>query len=625
VSALRLAGAGLTAALVVGAAGGCATSESSSFGRAGNSSDVAAALARAKPGRGGIVNGTGNAMVFLATTGPSGGARVAAVDLQSGTVVWRHDDEASSRLVVSRPAVVYLRRGRGGGETLVGRDVKTGAVLWQKGLAAGRRRMGFAADGEGIYEVSHAPNNPRRAEVVRYDARSGAVAWREDIEGEAGAPAVRGGIVVVPRRAQYVTLMDATGGRVLADILSREEAASFVRALPEGLFFGSRGIFVAAPETAIASRKSGRYLQAKLPEFVRPVYHWDMYRPEQGDYSAVDRNRLLWRVAARGGGEPAFADARVVAHSFRFFFGLDPATGALRWAYSHPREDAVASEWAGDHVLFVANDGELGALETTSGRRTWRARPGVLEAGFTVRGATFDAEGFTPGGAQGGTAASDEPLERTLASILWDPDKRFGEVKMYAVTELTRLEGPRVTSELLRALESTELPPLVVQKAVEALVARRDQGSLELYSKALRTHHDYAEERRPPRIDVLARAVAVTKAASVVPALIEHLRLPDTDLGAIREIADAALATRHRDAVPAFEDFLLQYRADPAFGRSPAPVQAAAEVLLKLGGPSEKAMLLFIADDPRTVDPLRAYLQRALFAGEAPGGGQAGK
>jgi hypothetical protein len=69
--------------------------------------------------------------------------------------------------------------------------------------------------------------------------------------------------------------------------------------------------------------------------------------------------------------------------------------------------------------------------------------------------------------------------------------------------------------------------------------------------------------------------------------------------------------------VPAFVDFLLQYRADPAFGKDPAPVAAAAEVLMKLGGPSERATLLFVANEPRTVDPVRAYLQQALFAPEA--------
>jgi hypothetical protein len=54
--------------------------------------------------------------------------------------------------------------------------------------------------------------------------------------------------------------------------------------------------------------------------------------------------------------------------------------------------------------------------------------------------------------------------------------------------------------------------------------------------------------------------------------------------------------------------------------RAPGPVIAAAEVVLKLGGPGQRAALLFLAEDPRTVDPLRAHLRRALFPNEAGSG-----
>src|SRR5205085_9993076 len=114
-------------------------------------------------------------------------------------------------------------------------------------LPGGRNRVGYAADGDAVYDVTTA-GNPREIALVRYDARGGGTAWRQDLEGEAGAPAVRGGIVALPRRSQYVSLVDGGNGRVLADILCRDEAATFVRARPEGLFFGSRGVFLASPE-----------------------------------------------------------------------------------------------------------------------------------------------------------------------------------------------------------------------------------------------------------------------------------------------------------------------------------------------------------------------------------------
>jgi outer membrane protein assembly factor BamB len=583
--------------LVLGCAGGSATS---SFGRAGDEADVATALYKRGTG-GGIVNATGRPRVFLATSGTAG-HHVLAVDLDGGNVAWRQTDEVAGRIAVARAAVVYARPDG----ALVGRDMGSGKVLWQRALSRARKRLGYAADADAVYDVTQEGNNAREVTLARIDARSGSQDWSVDLEGEAGAPAVRAGLVVLPRRSQYVTLIDAARGRVLADILSRDEAASFVRALPEGIFFGSRGIFLAAKETAVATRKPGLYFQAKLPAFIRPVYDRDMYRPEQIDYSAVDRNRLLWRAAVSGS-RASFADDLVVAHTFRFFFGFDATSGRLRWAYSHPRTDAVASEHTGRSIVFVAADGELGAVDLGSGARLWQARA-TDEGVFTVRGATFDAEGFAPAG-----GGARESLPHTLANILWDNDKRFGDVKLYAITELARLEGKEVTAELLRALESEELPPQVVQKAVDALVERRDPASIELYTQALRNRSDYAEERRAPRLDVLARAVMVTKAKPAIPALVEHLRLPDTEPGAVRDIADAVLATGAREAVPAFQEFLVQYRADPGFANGPSPLTAAAEVLIKLGGASDRALLLFLADEPRTIDPLRAYLHRALL------------
>ena len=58
---------------------------------------------------------------------------------------------------------------------------------------------------------------------------------------------------------------------------------------------------------------------------------------------------------------------------------------------------------------------------------------------------------------------------------------------------------------------------------------------------ALRVHPDYAEDRQPKRLDFYARAVAALKAKEAVPLLVEYLRLPETDIEAVSEIASAVL------------------------------------------------------------------------------------
>ena len=153
---------------------------------------------------------------------------------------------------------------------------------------------------------------------------------------------------------------------------------------------------------------------------------------------------------------------------------------------------------------------------------------------------------------------------------------------------------------------------------MEVLVARQDRALLPVYMEALRVRPDYAEDRQPKRLDFFARAVTTLKAKEAIPLLVEHLRLPDTDLQAVGPIADAAIALQAKEALEPFQDFLLQYRADPAFVGNPAPLIAACNVLLKLGGAKQRSLLLFVAEAPHTIEPVSNHLQRSLVPEEPP-------
>ena len=444
------------------------------------------------------------------------------------------------------------------------------------------------------------------ATVRALDAVLGTPRWQHELpSGNVGAPAARGGLVAVPVQSQYVTLLDASTGDQLAQVLSSEEAATFVRALPEGLFFGSRGVFRLSPATAAGSRKSGGYAHATLPDFVRPVYWFDLYRPEQGDYSALDRNRILWRMTpADARGDARFRDDLAFVHNYRFFFGFDARSGALRWAYNHPLTEAVASADVGDTLAFVTADGELGALDARTGARTFTAKL----PGEAVRGATFDAEGWSPRAAAGAPA----PLGETLSTIVWDPDRRFWDVKMFAIEELARQPGREVTEQLLKITEQEGLPAAVYQKAGEALIARKDASAADLLARVLGVHADYAEGKAAPAVEILARAAGAMKATTAAPALVAHLRRPETPPAALTQIARALAAVGATDALPALRDFVTMYRSDPAYDGDPTPLVAASEAMLALGGPAERQLLLYLAEEPHTVEPLRVHLRRAL-------------
>ena len=594
---------GLGAVGAIGAIGlsGCATSP---FQRAGNADDVAAAVARSRPPA-----VPARSLVFLVLAG-TGGPRLAAYDLAASKILWTQPTDVTTRVEAGSNVIVHGSKGTGPTGTVVGRDLETGNILWQRPMQPKERLFGYVVDGDAVFLVvqsSAAAGRPTGA-LFSLDARTGVERWHHELpSGRVAGPAARGGLVAVPLDSQYVLLFDGQSGLELGQVLSTEEAANFVRALPEGLFYGSRGLFLLGRSTAHGTRRSAGYLSARLPDFVRPVYWYDLYRPEQAEYSAIDRNRILWRVTVDGD-RPQFRDGLAFVHDYRFFFAFDAGSGALRWAYSIPNSDAVASADTGHAIMFVTADGEIGGLDPVTGARLYEAHlPGEI-----VRGATFDAEGFAPVGA---AAASKPPdLLTALTTIIADPDQRFPVLKLFAIEELGRQPGREVTAKLIDILHKEGLAPLAYQKAGEMLVARRDAGSLDLMTAALRAHADYAEKRPAPPVEILARAVGALGpiGRALAPDLADELRLPETSPAAAAEIARALVALGAQETLPALRDFLSLYRADSSYERDPTALVAAAEALLKLGGPSDRVLLLYLAEEPHTATGLRTHLARAL-------------
>lgn len=579
---------------------GCGTTSEVAPARAGSVADVRAAVAKMEAPSRGPVNATGKPLAILVTQGKT--PELIAFDMAVSKVLWRTPAELTARAMIGRSVVVATEKGG----ALVGRDVRTGDVRWQDPAPSGGRRVGFAIDGDGIYYVVKRQGSRKgtESELVAIDGSSGAIRWRTGIPtSNLGGPAARGGLVAVPVRSQYVALHDGASGRALADVISREEAATFVRALPEGLFFGSKGVFLLDAETATGSRKAPGYMQAALPKFVRPNYHWEMYRDDQTDYSASDKNRILWRAAVEGP-RSSFAGNMVFVHNFRLFFGFDARKGDLRWAYNNPRVEAVSSDHTGKAILFATKSGDVIALDAETGKRSYAAKVGDV----MVRGATFDADGFTGGALEAGTPA----LAAALASIVWDRDKSFADAKIFAIDELSKQPGREVTGELLKVLDKEGIPPAIYQKAADSLVARKDKSAADLFVASLQKHSDYAADHRTHGVDVLAKAVAAMQAREAAPALVGHLHQPDTGLLAVAEIAEALVAMEARDTLPELKDFLLEYRADPSFAGDPAALIAVSEAVLRLGGPAERTLLFYVSEDPRTLDALRTHVQRAL-------------
>lgn len=600
----------LLAMLSLTALGGCGEAAFSAHARDNVVEDIRAALALSQPPA-----KPANAMAYLVTTAPN--KELVGYDLTAGKILWREKSDVKSRVVAGRGIIVH-RQGEG---EVVGRDSASGRVMYTVRVGAKEKFVGAALDDERMYLVvqSETGGGPqsgpeggaapvrRISYVVGYD-RTGHELWRVPVQGSAGAPAARGGLVAVPFTYQNLSLLDGKTGKEMARVRNTDEQITFVRALPEGMFYGGgSGIYLLDEKSASGTKKESSYVEANLgSDQVRSAYYYDGYQLAQSDYTAFDRNRLLWR-GSPGSGGLTLQDESVILHSYRYLFAFDTKAGKLRWAYAHPRVDIVAAEDVGSDIVWASVDGDIGAVDEKTG-----GSHSTQKTGLRLAGATFDAEGFGKG-----QTAEKPDLLKVLTQIVWDPDARFTAVKVFAVDAMGDVPGSDASAQLLKivlapAKKVGGVPPAAQKRAGEELVARKDKDALPLYIDALKLRYDFLEDRHPQGVDVLARAVATLEAKEAAPQLAAHLLDAATPQPLLKDISAALAGLGGKEAIKALREFLLTYRADPTFLAEPSALNIAAEGLIRLGGADEKRTVRFVAEEKRTLPPLGSYLKKVL-------------
>jgi outer membrane protein assembly factor BamB len=585
--------------------GGCGQTAFSPHFADNNLGDLQKALRGVKPrAKVGPMNGTGKPLAFIVTRDPT---RIIAYDLESGTTLWSEPADITSKVTVGRQNIFF----RSGENALEARSVASGKRVWVTNLRGGDRLLGITTDGDDVYYVTE---NAKRASdgtaayLVAVNGASGAERWTQKSDGRLGAPVARDGRVFLPLRTQSVAIVDAAKGEELARIRSKEETVLWVRSTPSGILFGGiNGVYFLDERSTSGTRQGSRFLTAPLPKSVRPVYWWDGYNPSLAAYTAYDRNRMLWQVTTSGEG---FVDSTIIVHNYRFLFAFDPKVqsdkrSGLRWAYGYPRHDVVASELAAGALVLVTVNGDVVVLDSRVGLPISQQQLKVQ-----VVGASFDAEGYAPTGKAKGRA----DLRRSLAEVIWDPDRRFGPVKLFCVEQLAQLSGGSVAEDLVKIVSHEGIDAQVYQRAGDVLVARHDKAAIPLYLQVLNVHTNFVEGTQSRAVDIMARALGDLKAPEAVRPLLLHLSDHETPQPAIVEIVRALIAIGDPSVVEPLRDFLLTYRCDPDFNKNPAALQLVAEGLLKMGGENERQLLSFVENDANTLQSLRTYLGEALKA-----------
>jgi outer membrane protein assembly factor BamB len=462
------------------------------------------------------------------------------------------------------------------------------------------------------------------AYLVALDAKTGRQKWQRESSARLGAPVVKSGKVFVPLQRQAIAILDGNRGAEEARLRARDDTLLWVRSSEEGLLYGgNKGIYWMDRQAASGLRRQSSYLPLDIPSTMkpRPIAWWDGYNTALSNYTAYDRNRLLWQAAPT---KKNFLKDTVFIHHYRFFFALDSTATKnnslpkLRWAYSYPRHDIVASTFTGDNLLLITAHGHLLVLDPRNGYP-------LLEKALKMRvkGAAFDVQGYKL------TAATAHPprkidLRQSLKTVIWDPDRRFSDIKLFCVNELAALKDKKVPADLVEILTDEKISPAVYQAASEALVARHDQQAIPLYLKVLKkNHYSFLRSTQAKAVDVMARALADLKAPEAVKPLLLHLADHETPLAVLVEIIKALTVIGDISIIEPLKDFLLTYRCDPLFLEAPDVLNLAGEALFKLGGEEEKQLLSFIQNDPHTLDALQFHLgsifrQRATSAVKTP-------
>jgi len=569
------------------------------------------ALAERKlTGKAAPINATGKPMLFAVLSGKP--RRLVAYDLGAAKVLWSVDADVQSRIAIGDDFVAE----REGGE-VVARDVRDGKIRWKHAVSGDL--MGITADADHAYVVvARSGGNHPVWTLAALDAGSGGQAWSADAPGQLGAPAAQGGIVMSPFLKQWLSILDARTGQPITRVRGIDEEIAFVETTSDGAWFGSRaGVYRLDQRAASGTRTDSTYGSVVLPkQLSRATWGPDAFDAVQAGYSAADRTRILWRGDVGGGDGPlVFRDGGIVVHYFRFLFGFS-TKGELRWAYSHPRVELVASDHAGPVIAAVSATGEVIAVDPASGALRWQGKLGVEGQ---VLGASFDADGWAPDG-QVAAAPEASSTVAALVSIARDRDARFADVKELAVGALATLPGREVSTALLAMIQEQRTPPKLRDTAVEALVARRDAAALDAYAAALAVRQDYLAGTHPVAVGAVARVIAGLAGAELdgaarsaaIEALVVQLESPAIDAPDLIEVVHALAAIGNGAELPALRRQLLAYRADPAFATDAKLVKAVIDALLAHGGAEDRETLGFVADDPRTQDAVATYARQAL-------------
>jgi len=515
-------------------------------------------------------------------------------DVSSGTTLWSKEMSVASRPVLTDRAVLVQS-----GTAVVSLRLEDGSEMWSV-ETEGMSFFGAAYDEKYAYltlgvTVSHV------GRLVAVNADSGWTSWKIQTTKLFGRPAAAGGLVFVPWERQDISVLDRETQDEIARIRAVDDVYNFVFARPEGVFYGSKGLYRFDAKSFHGTQQETTYYRPPMQGIPGDPELWaDAFAEPTGGRNAREKIRFFVAPAFDPAGQSVRLEHdKLFLLYFRFLVAYDATSGSIQWVYRHPDDiEAVSVQPSG--VFLVDSPGNLVRVAADSGLPDWR-----LPTGIDVAAAAFDIAGFSPPSQPVGAV---ETMRVQLLQVILDQDNRLLPFRQYLIGKLAQLPEAEVTRDILDVY-AQRTSPQALKDAARAALASRAQGAEHLIG-ALDTHTDYLMNTQAPPMGVVAQSLVAMQARGAVTGLVAHLLDPETPLEDLQEVAQALVELGDASLISTFESYLTLYHADSAFSQNTNTLNVLADGLLKYGGEAERRFLDNLVANAYTLPALKAHIQK---------------
>lgn len=513
---------------------------------------------------------------------------------------WTYSGRPTSAPIIAGPLVIFSE-----GDQIIALDANSGTKAWSIGNR-GLTLRGAANDGSLSALVLADTHKSLFLGVSRSGATLGSVESKVDL----GVPAARGGVAFVPWSSQYVSALDINSGDEQGRLLARTQVSQALNFGGE-LYFGEQGLLRFDEKARFASTNQANHVglpKVELPG--KPTWLGSGLVNPSSQANARTKIRIFAAPVASPAGALTLGAGTFAATYFRVVFGVDSASGALRWVRALPA-DIVGGAAASSGFVLCDVNGKVWSLDRAG------ADVGSVELGGKIRMCSSDA-----GAEEVPGAPARASLAVQIGEALDNLEPTMAEAERYLVSELGKQDDPIVTKSLIDLSSSPRVPP-DLRLETRRLLALRRNGT-EYMLSALARHYDFVSGvLLPPPVGPLADALAASAETRAAPLLAKHLNDPANSAD---DVAHAARALAKLATPAEYEDlrtFFALYRATADDEALVAAVVACAEALLRVGGADARALVERAAQDPLTQNDVRRALPAVLAKSSNTGTAQA--